>query len=214
MKSAFYPLICHLFQIVWKLKVEIRWCTLTQCNPDTISSILTSQEQRPAKMLSLTTTQALKRSKCRQRVQLQILQGRLTHAHLQNPLVQAQSCHHDSYFLYFLTAETVKGVWLEHHYSWGFFFFLWHTFSLIFPYQDVFQTGKKKQQKTNSMFVFASLSELVLSQVLWKSFPFKFSMPTKVILLFCCNAQVFPWPVPQEIRERIWKFHKSKIFGA
>lgn len=61
-------------------------------------------------MLSLTTTQALKRSKCRQRVQLQILQGRLTHAHLQNPLVQAQSCHHDSYFLYFLTAETVKGV--------------------------------------------------------------------------------------------------------
>lgn len=213
MKSAFYPLICHLFQIVWKLKVEIRWCTLTQCNPDTISSILTSQEQRPAKMLSLTTTQALKRSKCRQRVQLQILQGRLTHAHLQNPLVQAQSCHHDSYFLYFLTAETVKGVWLEHHYSWGFFFFMAYFFS-HFSIPRCVPDWQKKQQKTNSMFVFASLSELVLSQVLWKSFPFKFSMPTKVILLFCCNAQVFPWPVPQEIRERIWKFHKSKIFGA
>lgn len=156
MKSAFYPLICHLFQIVWKLKVEIRWSTLTQCNPDTISSILTSQEQRPAKMLSLTTTQALKRSKCRQRVQLQILQGR--HAHLQNPLVQAQSCHHDSYFLYFLTAETVKGVWLEHHYSWGFFFFLWHTFSLIFPYQDVFQTSKKKKKPIPCLFLLHCLN--------------------------------------------------------
>lgn len=211
MKSAFYPLICHLFQIVWKLKVEIRWCTLTQCNPDTTSSILTSQEQRPAKMLSLTTTQALKRSKCRQRVQLQILQGR--HAHLQNPLVQAQSCHQDSYFLYFLTAGTVKGVWLEHHYSWGFFFFMAYFF-FHFSIPRCVLDWQKKQQKNNSMLVFASLSELVLSQVLWKSFPFKFSMPTKVILLFCCNAQVFPWPVPQEIRERIWKFHKSKIFGA
>lgn len=155
MKSAFYPLICHLFQIVWKLKVEIRWCTLTQCNPDTTSSILTSQEQRPAKMLSLTTTQALKRSKCRQRVQLQILQGR--HAHLQNPLVQAQSCHHDSYFLYFLTAETVKGVWLEHRYSWGFFFY-GILFLSFFHTKMCSRLAKKKKKPIPCLFLLHCLN--------------------------------------------------------